>query len=224
MRGVAEIRAAGRRRRDRAATASHTIRRVSVSAIALVLATGIWLPTASASADAAHKIIDQCEEGKTPTGFSLNDYFKATNELEAYGVEYTECPQLIEEAELAAAGAKHHGGSTHRGGPTPPSGTSGTSNGGGGSSPESTGTSQPIVPTAEEQRQIAHALKGPESVKLGHGPMGAIHPGVVHADVASAFNSLPAPLLAVLAAMVAGIAALAGWTIRERILSDGNPH
>jgi hypothetical protein len=44
-----------------------------------------------------------------------------------------------------------------------------------------------------------------------------IHPGVVHADIASAFSTLPAPLLAVLALMLASLIALAVGYGRRRL-------
>ena len=44
-----------------------------------------------------------------------------------------------------------------------------------------------------------------------------IRPGVVHVDIASAFSSLPTPLLAILLFLVACAVALAGGVIRNRV-------
>jgi hypothetical protein len=44
-----------------------------------------------------------------------------------------------------------------------------------------------------------------------------VHPGVVHADIASAFSSLPTPLLAVLLFLLACAVALAGGVVRNRV-------
>ena len=45
----------------------------------------------------------------------------------------------------------------------------------------------------------------------------AVHPGVVHADIASALSSLPTPLLATLAFLLACLLLLAGASIRNRV-------
>ncbi|HEY1689406.1 MAG TPA: hypothetical protein VGF95_11165 [Solirubrobacteraceae bacterium] len=187
-----------------------------------MLVSAMLLPATSAEADVGHKIITLCEEDKSLEGFSEKDYIRAMSEIEAYGVEYSECPEQIEEAELAAAGSKRHGGSKHGGSTSSPS-TGGPGEGGSGPSSNAEGTSQPVVPTHEEQQQIEQARRGPTPVQLGSGPMGTIHPGVVHADVASAFNSLPTSLLVVLIALIAGVVALGGWAIRERVLSANHP-
>ncbi len=44
-----------------------------------------------------------------------------------------------------------------------------------------------------------------------------IRPGVVHADIASAFSSLPTPLLAVLLFLFACAVALAGGALQNRV-------
>jgi hypothetical protein len=44
-----------------------------------------------------------------------------------------------------------------------------------------------------------------------------IRPGVVHADIASALSSLPNPLLAILAFLLACALTLAGGTLRNRV-------
>jgi hypothetical protein len=44
-----------------------------------------------------------------------------------------------------------------------------------------------------------------------------IHPGVVHANIASALSTLPTPLLAVTAFLLACLIALAGGALRNRI-------
>ena len=49
-----------------------------------------------------------------------------------------------------------------------------------------------------------------------------IRPGVVHADIASAFNSLPSPLLATLAFLLACLALVAGGAVRNRFRGNGS--
>jgi ABC-type uncharacterized transport system permease subunit len=44
-----------------------------------------------------------------------------------------------------------------------------------------------------------------------------VHPGIVHANLASAFNTLPTPLLALMAFLLAFLVALAGGAVRNRV-------
>jgi hypothetical protein len=73
----------------------------------------------------------------------------------------------------------------------------------------------PIATTPAEQRAIqraAHVNAGP--VRVG---AQLIHPGVVHANVASAFSTLPTPLLALMAFLLAFVLAVGGGALRNRI-------
>jgi hypothetical protein len=69
----------------------------------------------------------------------------------------------------------------------------------------------PVTPA--EQRSIAGAQRAAGAVPLG-GHL--VVPGVVHADIASAISSLPTPLLAVIAALIACMLAPAGNALRKR--------
>jgi uncharacterized membrane protein len=44
-----------------------------------------------------------------------------------------------------------------------------------------------------------------------------IHPGVVHASIASAVSSLPTPLLAVLAFLLTCVLLVSGWALRRYV-------
>lgn len=199
------------------------IRRLSMAVIALTLVVGAALPPAIAQADAAHKIHRLCEEAKSIEGFTMKDYIKAAQTLTAYEIEYGDCAQLIEEAELNAAGGKHRGGSKASGGSTLGGGIGGSQGGSGPGTQAGGAPGQALPTTPEEQRQIAHAQHSPMPVALGKGPAGTIHPGVVHADVSSALSSLPASLLAMIAALIATIAGFVGWTLRARMMSVHHP-
>jgi hypothetical protein len=61
--------------------------------------------------------------------------------------------------------------------------------------------------------QRAHR-DGSTPVQVGDEP---VRPGVVHADIASAVNTLPHSLFAVLAFMLAGALALAIGEVRKRV-------
>jgi len=73
----------------------------------------------------------------------------------------------------------------------------------------------PIAATPAEQRALtgaAHAGAAP--VLLG---AHVVSPGVVHADVASALSSLPSPLLATFAFLLACLVLALGAGLRNRV-------
>jgi hypothetical protein len=167
-----------------------TARRWTVVA---ALATAALLATAlPAGADIGETIILRCTHGQSLSGFSQSAYRKALKQLSADTEEYSDCSSLIRQAQLAAA-----------------AGSRGGSGGGPGAS------ALPIAATPAQQRAIAHAQKtGPAPVKLGGQ---VISPGVVHVKVASALSSLPTPLLATLAFLLACVLFVVGGSLRNRI-------
>jgi hypothetical protein len=146
---------------------------------------------AVATADTGAKIIERCTHGQSLSGFSQKDYRRALQELPTEVEEYSDCANLIRHAQLAAAG-----------------GGGGGSNGGG-ASPLTT----PISPA--EQSSLSGASKGGASPLRVGGQ--SVQPGVIHANVSSAFSSLPTPLLALLIFLLACAAALAGRSIQKGI-------
>lgn len=173
----------------------------------------------SAQANAGNRIIKLCEERKSIAGFSEKAYSQALAEMNADDDEYSDCPELIAEQEQDEAGAKHRSGSASGGGGA---GVGGGRAGGGSSGGTGAATAgQQVVPNAEEQKQIAQVQsKAPKHVAVGSGG-GAVAPGVVHASVASAVNSLPVPVLAAIAALAALVALLAGRAVRDRMRLAG---
>jgi hypothetical protein len=174
------------------------VTRNAISTRALVLpAALIALMTivTPAHADAGEKIIDHCTHGQSLSGFSQSAYRQALKDLSAGTEEYSNCAQLIRQAQLAAAGTGRGTGSGPGGGATP--------------------SATVIAPTPSEQRSIAHAHRaGSAPVQIG---AQTIHPGVVHVDIASALSSLPTPLLATLAFLLACLALLIGGVIRDHV-------
>jgi hypothetical protein len=145
----------------------------------------------AAQADVGQKIIRLCAQGKSLAGFPPGDYAKALKEISATTEEYSECGQLIRAAQQAAASGKGGG------------------SGGAGALPTA------VTATPAEQRSIAGAAKsGSAPVSLGGQ---VIHPGVVHANIASAFSTLPTPLLALLGFVLVCLLALAARPLRGRI-------
>ncbi len=135
------------------------------------------------------QIVLRCTHGQSLSGFSQSAYRQALKELSADSLEYSPCGQEIRQAQLAALAA-------HRSG----------------------GTSAPttvISVTAGEATAIRHAQTS------GSGPVGVggqvITPGVVHANLSSAVSTLPDPVLAVLALMLAVLVALVVSFARRRL-------
>jgi hypothetical protein len=170
--------------------------RALVVSVSLLL--GMLLSAATAQADIGEKIILRCTHGESLAGFTQKDYNKALKELETSSEEYSDCASLIHQAQLAAAGSR-------RG----PGGGGGVSATGGGAPSAST----PATPA--EQRALSRAPRaGAEPLQIGDQ---VIRPGVVHADIASAFSSLPTPLLAILLFLFACAVALAGGVLQNRV-------
>jgi hypothetical protein len=140
-----------------------------------------------AAANVGETIIRRCTHGQSLGGFSQQAYREALRELTADAREYTECGALIRQAQLAAA--------TGRGG--------------------SSGASIPLAPSAAEQRRIAHAGRsGSVPIRVGDS---VVHPGVVHANIASALSSLPTPLLATIVFLLACLALVIGGALRNHL-------
>jgi hypothetical protein len=145
---------------------------------------------APADADVGASIIERCTHGQSLSGFSQQAYRRALQELPTEVEEYSDCANLIRKAQLAAAGGQGGGGA-----------------GGGGAG------GIPLTPA--ERGALAHASKaGGVPVQVGGQ---AVRPGVVHADIASALSSLPTPLLATLAFLLACAALVAGRSFRNRV-------
>jgi hypothetical protein len=187
MRGIAAIHVRSARR-DLIARRGH-----GLLLLGALLAIALQPAVPAANADQGEAIILRCTHGQSLSGFSQSAYKQALKDLNADTEEYTDCSSLIRQAQLAAAGSRGGGGGGSSGGPSAPA----------------------VVPTPAERRAITsagHARAAP--VQVGEQ---AIHPGVVHVDVASALSSLPTPLLAVLAFLLTCLLLVAGGALRNRV-------
>jgi len=160
-------------------------------AVGILVAVLLFAAPAAQAQDVGQKIIRLCAEGKSLAGFPPSDYAKALKEISATTEEYSECGQLIRQAQAAAAAAGH--------GAAPATGG---------------GLTGALAATPAEQRSLASAARyGSAPVSVGGQQ---IHPGVVHANVSSAFSTLPTPLLALLAFLLACAVAFGGGFARKR--------
>jgi hypothetical protein len=157
--------------------------------LAAVLALAMLLSIASAArADVGATIIERCTHGQSLSGFSEQDYRKALQELPTEVEEYSDCADLIRRAELAAAGGRGAAGGAAL-------------------------TATPLTP-AERTALSRAPTVGSAPLQVGNQ---IVHPGVVHVDIASALNSLPTPLLATLAFLLACLLLVVGGAIRDRV-------
>lgn len=165
---------------------------------------------AAASANVGREIIERCTHSQPLSGYTVKQYQQAIHDLPTEVLEYSACVEEIQRAELHAAA--HKGGS---GGGTGAAGEGpGGSSTGAGTSP---GAGQAVEPTPAQQKILERTrAAGAPPVDLG-GDGGSVLPGVVHANLASATSNLPVPVLAVIAAVLAGIVALAGREIHARM-------
>jgi hypothetical protein len=147
-------------------------------------------PIAAAStASEAQTILEKCGHGEPFGGYTQNAYREALKQMPTEVREYSPCENLIHKAELAAAG------------------------GGAGASGASSNVALPLSPSEQRAVQSAHHGR-PAPVRVGGEP---IRPGVVHANIASAVNTLPYSLFAVLAFLLAGALVLTAGEVGKRV-------
>ncbi len=195
----------GRPRRERRGATRR--RPTSIAAAAALVAVLCAALAGSASADVGMKILERCERGESISGYTVKQYQSALKDMATETIEYGDCSEVIQEADLAAAAHRRTAGGGQIGGAGGPPG-SGTGAGGGAVEPT---PAQEHILEATRHRQLA-------PVQLGGG--GAVQPGVVHPDLASATSDLPTPVLAVIALVLAGLLLLAGKEIKERLTSE----
>ena len=134
------------------------------------------------------QIILRCTHGQSLSGFSQSAYSQALKELSADSEEYSPCSQQIRQAQLAAANGSKTGAVN--------------------------ATTVAVTATPAELKALKHAQQHAGPIPVGGQ---VITPGVVHTNVASAVNTLPASVLAVLALMLAALVALAVSFARRRL-------
>jgi hypothetical protein len=161
--------------------------------VAIALLSGAQLTGAqSAHASEASKIVEKCAKGESFSGYSQKAYREALKQLPTEVIEYSACSNEISKDALAAG-----------------------KGGGGSAAAEASSSNVPLPLTPSEQRAVQGAHHhGSTAVQVGSEP---ISPGVVHANIASAVNTLPHSLFAVLAFMFAGALVLAIGEVRKRV-------
>lgn len=163
---------------------------------AAALATLLTLGVTPALGSEANTIIEHCAKAQSLSGFSQKGYREALKEMPTVGSEYSDCTELIRQAELAA-----------------------TRGGGLGTGPglgESAAISNAPIPlTPAEQQEVLRAHRhGSAPVLVGSKP---VQPGVVHASVASTASALPTSLLTVLGLLLGATLLFVGGETLKRV-------
>ena len=179
----------------------HPTRLLALAVAFLSMALSLAAIAVPAQADVGEKIILRCTHGESLSGFTQKDYEKALKELETSLEEYSGCANLIHQAQRAAAGSR---------------GRLGGGGGGGGSGSTGAGTTSAAATATPAERSNLSRAPSTGAAPLHLGGQ-VIRPGVVHVDIASAFSSLPTPLLAILLFLIACAVALAGGVLRNRV-------
>jgi hypothetical protein len=174
-----------------------TVGRRSFAAAAALAAVAAFAVAPPASAKVGEAIVEKCTHGEPFSGYTSADYREALKHMSTEASEYSDCANLIRKAELAAAG----------GGTGASAGTAASS------------VALPLSPTEQQAVRKAHSSHGSSPVKVGNEP---VFPGVVHANIASAVNTLPHSLFALLAFLLAGTLLLAVGEVRKRVNARRN--
>jgi len=160
-------------------------------ALAVALTASLALGFApGAHADVGATIIERCTHGQPLSGYTQQDYRRALQELPAEVEEYSDCANLIRRAQLNAAGAGSAGASGAEAG-------------------------APIALTPSEAASL-HSVPRSGAAPLRVGGS-VVRPGVVHTSVSSALSTLPTPLLATVALLVAAALLWGGRSIYDRV-------
>jgi hypothetical protein len=162
------------------------------AATAALVAIALLVGVSPSQASKASTIIEKCSHGEPFGGYSQSAYREALKQLPTEVIEYSPCANQIRKDELAAAGGGAGGAAA------------------GGASPD---TAIPLTPSEQRAVQSAHH-NGSAPVRVGGEP---IRPGVVHANIASAVNTLPHSLFAVLAFLLAAGLTLAVGEVGKRV-------
>jgi hypothetical protein len=142
----------------------------------------------------ASTIIERCAHHQTLSGFSEKGYREALRHMPTVASEYSDCPTLIRNAELAASAGRAGAGAGELG--------------------AAASSNAPLPLTPAERREVLGAHRRIAPVLLGKS---VVRPGVVHADIASATSVLPSSLLSVLGALIVAGLLLAMGKALERV-------
>ncbi|HEX6460000.1 MAG TPA: hypothetical protein VF032_13870 [Thermoleophilaceae bacterium] len=176
--------------------------RIRHTLIPLVAAFAVLVPAQVAMASPQQVIRDCAQDGKLNRHYSLSDLKKAEKILPTDVDEYTNCRDVINQAEVQGSGGHSHGSSNG-----PVGGAGGSSGGGGGGGASA---------SPSDINALNHAKNGGNAPSLSlHGEKVVPGTGGVF-KTAGAANSLPMPVLLALIAIGALCAAGGVVALRRR--------
>jgi hypothetical protein len=176
---------------------------VLAPAVGVGLATGAAVLATPETAEASPQgvIVDCAKDGKLDHHYSLGDLKQAEKQLPSDVDEYTNCRDVINQAEVQASGSSHKANSKGA--------VSGAGPGGGGG-----GTAGPSDADAKALAKATQRASGGQAPTLSLGGQ-EVHPGSPGVfKTASAANTLPTPVLAALIAV--GVLTAAAGTLAFR--------
>lgn len=178
----------------------------------VLLSTAVALLVAAPSALAVNQAIyKECQRGKITGKYSQKDFADALRGIGTDLDEYTDCRDVIRQAQLAAAGGGSGGAA---GGGASTGGATVVPEGGGGG-----GTAEQLLASASpaEQKAVKDAIAtdgGGAPVLIGGRK---VSPDVSGISPAGAANVLPAPLIVVLVLLGLSLLLALGLTARTRL-------
>jgi hypothetical protein len=183
-----------------------TVVAVLAPAVAVGLVTGAAVLATPETADASPQgvILDCAKDGKLDHHYTLGDLKKAEKQLPSDVDEYTNCRDVINQAEVQASGSNHKG-SSHG---TASGAAAGGNGGGGGGSAAPSDADNKALAKATERASGGNA----PTLSLGGEQVHPGSPGVFKS--ASTANTLPTPVLAALIAI--GLLTAAGGMLAIR--------
>lgn len=192
----------------------------------LLAAISLALP-ATAMADGASVIRDCTDDGRLAKPYKQSEYRDALANLPTDVDEYTDCRDVIRNAQLGAAGGGGGpgggAGAGATGAGTAAGGFSGGGTGAGGAGAGASGTgarnADEVLATAtprERQAVEAARAKGRQSVRVGDQ---IVDPGALGFGSVGAVNSIPSTLVVVLVLLALVLGAAGGQLVRTRVIA-----
>lgn len=187
-----------------------------------LVALAILLLPAPALAGGPDPAQDCAQHLRLTRSYTRQQLQHALNNLPSDVQEYSQCYDIIQQAELAAATGHRPGGGGGSGGP----GAGGASAPGAGGTGPGGAAASPVAAATSAQAQAKAAAAGTaadNATRDGRSALriagATIRPGTVGTLASRGIGALPTPLLVVLVLLAAGAAAGAALGIRSRVLA-----
>jgi len=176
-----------------------------------ILALSLLAPAVAFADRSEELLLDACRDEVVDGRYSQEDYRRALDDIPADSDQYTNCRDVIRQAQLAAASGRDPRKSGGAGG--------GASGGSGGGSTGAAPTRDPLASATPEERKAVEAVTeaGAAPVRIAGR---TVTPGALGlGGAASPGADLPTELIVLLALLGATALGAAGWAVRNRVLA-----